>query len=166
MSSVPAADKGRRRAITERVERWLEEFLLDQGYARFTISFNKDFDVTRAKYRPTITIAFGEADSEVEVYGRLYTVSKGITVRYPITLYIYMDKTEEHGYSHNYHLHLLTDALYKYLRTKWRNTDEMENYGILGVDEIVTRESDPQGMIRTVRMIMSAQIEVIRLDNP
>jgi len=166
MSSVPAAEKGRRRAVTERVEQWLEEFLLQQGYARFTISFNKDLDVTRVKYSPIITIAFGETDSDVEVYGRLYTTSKGITVRYPVTLYIYMDKTEEHGYSHNYHLHLLVDALYKYLRTKWRNTDEMENHGILGVDAITTRESDPQGMIRTVRMIMSAQIETIRLDSP
>ncbi len=170
MSNVPPADKGRRRAVIERVRQWMEDFLLEQDYARFTVTADKDYDVMRAKYRPVITIAFGEQESEVEVYGRLYpntnTMAAGITVRYPFSLFIYMDRTEEHGKSHNYHLHLLTDALYKFLRTKWRDSLEMENYGILGVDEVIMRESDPQGMLDTVRMIISAQIEVIRIDNP
>jgi len=165
MSNVPPADKGRRRAIIERIMIWLEQFLLNQGYARFTISADKDFDVMRAKYKPIITLWLGEQQSEVEVYGRLYTdTSQGISVSYPFTLFVYMDRTTEEDKSHNYDLHILVDNLYKELRTKNLDPLEFENYGIRRIVDVSTRESDPQGMFSMVRMIMSGRLEVTRMD--
>lgn len=146
----------------------MQEFLLNQGYAHFTISMDKDFDVMQAKDMPLITIALGEQDSSSEVYGRRYP-SKGITVTFPFTLFIYMkktDKADEHEQSHNYSLHLLTDALYQFLKDKRVDNIERDTHGIKNIYNIITRESDPALFIGLVRMIMSGQLDVVRLDSP
>lgn len=168
MSSVSDALQGRRRAILERIGTWMQTFLLDEGYAHFTVSIDKDFDIMQAKERPIITVALGEQASDSEVYGRLYP-QKGITVTFPFTLFIYMNKTakeDEDKQSHNHDLHLLTDDLYQFLRDRRVDNTERDIHGIKNIYNIITRESDPALFPALVRMIISGTMDVVRLDSP
>jgi len=157
------ATKARRRAIVERLWTWLDNCLILNDYETYTLSMNKDFPVHRAKVMPLITIALGEHRLDSQVYGRLMP-QKGMTAMYPFTLFIYHWKTDDPNHSHNYDVHILTDLIVKYMRSKSGSSTEMIASGIFKMDDITTRESDPVGMRALSRMILSGTISAKRED--
>lgn len=170
MSEPVSSIKARRRAILERLRDWAEECLDNNIYTGYTVSLNKNIDIVSVKKMPLISIALGDADYNIEVYGRMYANASeqksGITVYYPFTMFIYHWRNEETGFTHNYDVHILTDLIVEYLRTKHTNSTEMGTHGILGIEDISTRESDPMGYFKLTRMILSGRIKAIREDEP
>lgn len=162
---VEAAVVGRKRAILERLKYWMESALDDNNYDIHTVSLNRDILVNKIKNMPLITISLGTSFYNSEVYDRLYP-DKGMTAVYPFTLFIYHWRTKNTEYNHNYDVHILTDLIVKYLRSKSGNAVEKTTHGIQRIENIDVRESDPMGIFNLTRMIISGNIVVIRGDSP
>ena len=159
------ARKARRRAIVERLWGMLDECLTINEYETFTLSMNKRFPIHRAKVMPLVTISVGEHRLDSEVYGRLMP-EKGMTAIYPFTLFIYHDKTDDPNHPHNYEVHIVTDQIVKYLRSKSGSPTEMGTSNINRFEDITARESDPLKARALTRMILTGTIIAKREDNP
>jgi len=157
------AEKGRRRAILERLHTWLIDALEANNYEGYFVTMNKNFPITRASSMPLITVSLGPHRLFTEVYGRRYP-NKGQTALFPFTCFIYHWKTDMGEYSHNYDVHILSDLIVKYLRTKSSDSTERNTHGIYRIEDVLLRESDPVGARKLTRIILSGDILATRED--
>jgi len=161
------ATKARRRAIQERLYTWIVTALDDNDYETYIVSMNRRYPIARATTLPLVTLTIGKSIYSNEVYNRAYP-NKGITGQYPFSLFIYhLWNRNDTRYSHNYDVQIVTDLIIKYLRSRsWDHTVEKDLHGIIGVEDLQSRESDPRGVRNLTRMIVSGNIMVIREDSP
>lgn len=161
------ATKARRRAVQERLYTWIVTALDNNEYETYVVSMNKSYPLARATTFPLVTLSLSNSPYITEVYNRAYP-NKGVTVEYPFTLFIYhLWNRNDTRYSHNYDVQILTDLIIKYLRSRnWDHTIEKDLHGIIRVEDLQSRESDPRGVRNLTRMIVNGIIVAIREDSP
>jgi hypothetical protein len=158
------AETGRIRYVWERLYAWMEGVFDDNNYSGYTIG-GEDLDINESLIYPAITIGLDEATFVTETYNRS-TPSTGIFVYYPFTLYVYHYKSTQPDEDEYYDVDLLADRILKYLRTKQRDSTEMTTHKIVDVLDLTSEPSQPRGVRRLARVIITGMIKTIRLDSP
>jgi hypothetical protein len=161
------AEVGRIRYLYERLYTWMETVFTDNEYEDWDVE-GWDFDITRTKHLPIITIGVEPISYNAETYNRDVDGSGtgyGSFVYFPFTLYIYDYKTTKSGYSDYYDVYVLSDRIIKYLRTRKKNQIEMDTHGIIDILDLTTEESAPRNVRRLARMIMTGTLKSRRLDS-
>lgn len=159
MDAVP----GRIRYIWERMYTWIDTIMKSYDYETYQIE-GDDFDVTKTKNYPLITIGVDDSQHRDETFGRDVESSEGVMVYYPFTMYVWDYHTEDPGYPKYHDLHILGDRITDYLKNIKRSSTEKDTHRIYGVFDIDSEESQPRNIRRVGRIIVTGRIRAKRLD--
>ena len=159
MDAVP----GRIRYIWERMYTWVDTIMDTYEYETYEIH-GDDFDITKTRNYPLVTISIDDSTHRDETYNRDVESADGVMVYYPFTMYVWDYHTELAGFPKYHDIHILGDRVTKYLKSIKFDTTEKDTHKIYGVYGIDSVESQPRGVRKVGRIIITGRIRAKRLD--